>query len=48
MLRYELETRGDMDGTDDSSNYHYSKLIILFFNILYFLFIKILCFHKTI
>lgn len=23
MLRYELESRGDMDGTDDSSNYHY-------------------------
>jgi len=25
MLRYELESRGDMDGTDDSSNYHYCK-----------------------
>ncbi|XP_022162230.1 GTPase-activating protein and VPS9 domain-containing protein 1 [Myzus persicae] len=24
MLRYELESRGDMDGADDSSNYHYS------------------------
>jgi len=26
MLRYELESRGDMDGTDDSSNYHYCKI----------------------
>lgn len=26
MLRYELESRGDMDGTDDSSNYHYCLL----------------------
>ncbi|VVC30572.1 Hypothetical protein CINCED_3A019626 [Cinara cedri] len=24
MLRYELESRGDLDGIDDSSNYHYS------------------------
>lgn len=26
MLRYELESRGDIDGTDDSSNYHYCKV----------------------
>lgn len=27
MLRYELELRGEMDGTtDDSSNYHYCKV----------------------
>lgn len=26
MLRYEVESRGDVDGTDDSSNYHYCKL----------------------
>jgi len=25
MLRYELESRGDIDGIDDSSNYHYCK-----------------------
>jgi len=26
MLRYELESRGEMDGTDDSSIYHYCKV----------------------
>lgn len=31
MLRYELESRGDMDGTDDSSNYHYCKFKIKYF-----------------
>jgi hypothetical protein len=36
MLRYELEGRGDMDGTDDSSNYHYCKLQkVLFLSFLY-------------
>jgi len=30
MLRYELENRGDIDGTDDSSNYHYCKFKYFF------------------
>lgn len=34
MLRYELESRGDMDGTDDSSNYHYCKFNIFKINII--------------